>query len=208
MNEKVANGSANKLSNFEKNDDIIKLIINDKVNTITDKFVLTGESGEGKSILERIGSETTITDVKYLNNLLEISNQPKFKENHTAFFKFIDNFKDQVAGSVALQPLDKSKDARLNQFKYTMYNRYIQGLEAGINSDQLLKATKGNKNFIGYDFYTFLPNANDVFLSIRDEIQKNTNVVVEEGLTLREQKEKELGRKLTIQEFRKLTKEQ
>ena len=207
MNEKVANGSANKLSNFEKNDDIIKLIINDKVNTITDKFVLTGESGEGKSILDRIGSETTITDVKYLNNLLEISNQPKFKENHTAFFKFIDNFKDQVAGSVALQPLDKSKDARLNQFKYTMYNRYIQGLEAGINSDQLLKATKGNKNFIGYDFYTFLPNANDVFLSIRDEIQKNTNVVVEEGLTLREQKEQELGRKLTIQEFRQLTKE-
>ena len=172
MNEKVADGSANKLSNFEKNDDIIKLIINDKVNTITDKFLLTGETGEGKSILERIGSETTINDVKYLNNLLEISTQPEFKENHTAFFKFIDNFKDQVAGSVALQPLDKSKDARLNQFKYTMYNRYILGLEAGLPSDQLLKATKGNKNFIGYDFYTFLPNANDVFVSIRDEIQK------------------------------------
>jgi len=207
MNEKVADGSANKLSNFEKNDDIIKLIINDKVNTITDKFLLTGETGEGKSILERIGSETTINDVKYLNNLLEISTQPKFKENHTAFFKFIDNFKDQVAGSVALQPLDKSKDARLNQFKYTMYNRYILGLEAGLPSDQLLKATKGNKNFIGYDFYTFLPNANDVFVSIRDEIQKNTKVVIEEGLTLREQKEQELGRKLTIQEFRELTKE-
>ena len=207
MNEKVADGSANKLSNFEKNDDIIKLIINDKVNTITDKFLLTGETGEGKSILERIGSETTINDVKYLNNLLEISTQPKFKENHTAFFKFIDNFKDQVAGSVALQPLDKSKDARLNQFKYTMYNRYILGLEAGLPSDQLLKATKGNKNFIGYDFYTFLPNANDVFVSIRDEIQKNTKVVIEEGLTLRQQKEQELGRKLTIQEFRELTEE-
>ena len=207
MNEKVADGSANKLSNFEKNDDIIKLIINDKVNTITDKFLLTGETGEGKSILERIGSETTINDVKYLNNLLEISTQPEFKENHTAFFKFIDNFKDQVAGSVALQPLDKSKDARLNQFKYTMYNRYILGLEVGLPSDQLLKATKGNKNFIGYDFYTFLPNANDVFKSIRDEMQKNTKVVIEEGLTLREQKEQELGRKLTIQEFRELTKE-
>ena len=207
MNEKVADGSANKLSNFEKNDDIIKLIINDKVNTITDKFLLTGETGEGKSILERIGSETTINDVKYLNNLLEISTQPEFKENHTAFFKFIDNFKDQVAGSVALQPLDKSKDARLNQFKYTMYNRYILGLEAGLPSDQLLKATKGNKNFIGYDFYTFLPNANDVFVSIRDEIQKNTKVVIEEGLTLRQKKEQELGRKLTIQEFRELTKE-
>jgi len=208
MNQKIADGSANKLSNFEKNDDIIKLIINNKVNTITDKFLLTGENGDGKSILERIGSETTITDVKYLNNLLEISTQPKFKENHTAFFKFIDNFKDQVAGSVALQPLDKSKDARLNQFKYTMYNRYIQGLEAGINSDQLLKATKGNKNFIGYDFYTFLPNANDVFKSIRDEIQTNTNVVVEEGLTLRQQKEKELGKKITAQEYLNLTKEQ
>ena len=218
VNEKVADGSANKLSNFEKNDDIVKFIINDKINTITDKFLLTGETGEGKSILERVGQDVNIADVKYLNNLLGISNEPNFKQNHTEFFKFIDNFKDQVAGSVALQPLDPDKDARLNKFKYVMYNRYIDGLERGINSDELLKATKGNKNFIGYDFYTFLPDVNDVFKGISNELKKNINnlpgYLIEQDdtpeiplISLKKEKEKELGRKLTIQEFRELIKE-
>ena len=213
MNEKVADGSANKLSNFEKNDDIIKLIINDKVNTITDKFLLTGETGEGKSILDRIGQDVNLADVKYLNNLLGISNETNFKENHTEFFKFIDNFKDQVAGSVALQFLDPDKDARLNKFKYVMYNRYIDGLQKGINSDELLKATKGNKNFIGYDFYTFLPDVNDVFKGILNEVKKNINNLPQDDTpeipleSLKKEKEKELGRKLTIKEFRELIKE-
>ena len=213
MNEKVADGSANKLSNFEKNDDIIKLIINDKVNTITDKFLLTGETGEGKSILDRIGQDVNLADVKYLNNLLGISNETNFKENHTEFFKFIDNFKDQVAGSVALQSLDPDKDARLNKFKYVMYNRYIDGLQKGINSDELLKATKGNKNFIGYDFYTFLPDVNDVFKGILNEVKKNINNLPQDDTpeipleSLKKEKEKELGRKLTIKEFRELIKE-
>ncbi len=213
MNEKVADGSANKLSNFEKNDDIIKLIINDKVNTITDKFLLTGETGEGKSILDRIGQDVNLADVKYLNNLLGISNETNFKENHTEFFKFIDNFKDQVAGSVALQSLDPDKDARLNKFKYVMYNRYIDGLQKGINSDELLKATKGNKNFIGYDFYTFLPDVNDVFKGILNEVKKNINDLPQDDTpeipleSLKKEKEKELGRKLTIKEFRELIKE-
>ena len=214
VNEKVADGSANKLSNFDKNDDIVKFIINDKINTITDKFLLTGETGEGKSILERIGQDVNIADVKYLNNLLGISNEPNFKQNHTEFFKFIDNFKDQVAGSVALQPLDPDKDARLNKFKYVMYNRYIDGLERNINSDELLKATKGNKNFIGYDFYTFLPDVNDVFKGISNELKKNINNLIEQDdtpeipfISLKREKEKELGRKLTIQEFRELIKE-
>ena len=213
MNEKVADGSANKLSNFEKNDDIIKLIINDKVNTIQDKFLLTGETGEGKSILDRIGQDVNLADVKYLNNLLGISNETNFKENHTEFFKFIDNFKDQVAGSVALQSLDPDKDARLNKFKYVMYNRYIDGLQKGINSDELLKATKGNKNFIGYDFYTFLPDVNDVFKGILNEVKKNINNLPQDDTpeipleSLKKEKEKELGRKLTIKEFRELIKE-
>lgn len=213
MNEKVADGSANKLSNFEKNDDIIKLIINDKVNTITDKFLLTGETGEGKSILDRIGQDVNLADVKYLNNLLGISNETNFKENHTEFFKFIDNFKDQVAGSVALQSLDPDKDARLNKFKYVMYNRYIDGLQKGINSDELLKATKGNKNFIGYDFYTFLPDVNDVFKGILNEVKKNINDLPQDDTpeipleSLKKEKEKELGRKLTIKEYRELIKE-
>jgi hypothetical protein len=104
-----------------------------------------------------------------------------------------------------------------------MYNRYIDGLEKGINSDELLKATKGNKNFIGYDFYTFLPNVNDVFKGILNEVKKNINntsinkygekILYEDDtpeiplMSLKKSKEKELGRKLTIKEFRELIKE-
>ena len=93
------------------------------------------------------------------------------KENHTESFKFIDQIlKDQVAGSVALQPSASDKVARLTKLHYLMYNRYIDALQKGINSDELLKATKGNKNFIAYDCYTFLPAVNDVFKGILNEV--------------------------------------
>ena len=94
-----------------------------------------------------------------------------------------------------------------------MYNRYIDGLQKGINSDELLKATKGNKNFIGYDFYTFLPDVNDVFKGILNEVKKNINDLPQDDTpeipleSLKKEKEKELGRKLTIKEFRELIKE-
>ena len=232
FNLKLGNGTANRISKFDSNDDIIKLIINDNVNTVYDKFTLIGET-EPKSIMDRVGTQLNVSDAKYLNNLLGISGDKDFKENHTKFFKFIDTFGLEVAGSSALKSLDPERDKRLNNFKYTMYARYIGGLKQGLTSDQLLKATKGNKNFIGYDFHTFIPNMNDVFKSINESIKNQSTVpsatvpsaieaatnaassvigttglsaidtFAEKKKTTKAEMEKELGRRITISDWNK-----
>ena len=207
FNSKVGNGTANTISNFDSNDDIIKLIVNDKVNNVYDKFTLAGET-TGLSIMERVGKQLNVNDVKFLNNLLSISNEEGFKENHTEFFKFIDMFSLEVAGSSALKDLDPERDNRLNKFKYAMYARYINGLQEGKTSSQLLKATKGNKDFIGYDFHTFVPNMNDVFISIRDNIVSNTDIKDIKNIKNKTKKqiEDELGRTITIEEYLEIIK--
>ena len=86
-----------------------------------------------------------------------------------------------------------------------MYIRYMNGLNKGLNPDEMLTAARGNKNFIGYDVSTFLPKMNDVFQDIRNNFNVNTNTVTDLK-TLRLQKEKELGRKLTIEEILELKK--
>jgi len=204
FNEKVGNGTVNNFSKFDQNDDIIKFIINDEINTVYDKFTLLGETTP-KSIMERAGESLNINDIKFLNNLLLKSNEEGFKENHTKFFNFLNLFSLEVAGSSALKSFDSNRDKRLNDFKYTMYIRYMNGLNQGLNPNEMLKATKGNKNFIGYDINKFLPNMNDVFKDIRDNL--NVNINTKNDLkNLRLKKEEELGRKLTIQEILDLNK--
>lgn len=204
FNEKVGNGTVNNFSKFDQNDDIIQFIINDEINTVYDKFTLLGETTP-KSIMERAGESLNINDIKFLNNLLLKSNEEGFKENHTKFFNFLNLFSLEVAGSSALKSFDPNRDKRLNDFKYTMYIRYMNGLNQGLNPNEMLKATKGNKNFIGYDINKFLPNMNDVFKDIRDNL--NVTINTKNDLkNLRLKKEEELGRKLTIQEILDLNK--
>lgn len=204
FNEKVGNGTVNNFSKFDQNDDIIQFIINDEINTVYDKFTLLGETTP-KSIMERAGESLNINDIKFLNNLLLKSNEQGFKENHTKFFNFLNLFSLEVAGSSALKSFDPNRDKRLNDFKYTMYIRYMNGLNQGLNPNEMLKATKGNKNFIGYDINKFLPNMNDVFKDIRDNL--NVTINTKNDLkNLRLKKEEELGRKLTIQEILDLNK--
>ena len=207
FNTKLSGGQANKISKFENNDDIIKLIINDKVNTVYDKFTLMGET-TSSSIMERVGKQLNVKDVKFLNNLLSISQDDGFKENHTEFFKFIDMFSLEVSGSVALKDLDPKRDDRLNVFKYTMYARYINGLQNGKTPTKLLKAAKGNKDFIGYDFHTFLPSMDDVFKSIKDNISANEDIqqILDAKIKTRKQIEEELGRPISIEEYTKIIK--
>ena len=204
FNQKVGDGTVNNFSKFDQNDDIIKFIINDEINTVYDPFTLLGETNP-KSIMERAGESLNVSDIKFLNSLLLKSNEEGFKENHTKFFKFIDLFSLEVAGSSALKSFDPNRDTRLNNFKYTMYIRYMNGLNKGLNPDEMLTAARGNKNFIGYDVSTFLPKMNDVFKDIRNNFNVNTNTVTDLK-TLRLQKEKELGRKLTIEEILELKK--
>lgn len=204
FNSKVGDGTVNNFSKFDQNDDIIKFIINDEINTVYDSFTLLGET-KPKSIMERAGESLNVSDIKFLNSLLLKSNEEGFKENHTKFFNFIDLFSLEVAGSSALKSFDPNRDNRLNNFKYTMYIRYMNGLNKGLNSDEMLTAARGNKNFIGYDVSTFLPKMNDVFQDIRNNFDVNKNTVTDLK-TLRLQKEKELGRKLTIEEILELKK--
>ena len=204
FNQKVGDGIVNNFSKFDQNDDIIKFIINDEINTVYDSFTLLGET-KPKSIMERAGESLNVSDIKFLNSLLLKSNEEGFKENHTKFFNFIDLFSLEVAGSSALKSFDPNRDTRLNNFKYTMYIRYMNGLNKGLNPDEMLTAARGNKNFIGYDVSTFLPKMNDVFQDIRNNFNVNTNTVTDLK-TLRLQKEKELGRKLTIEEILELKK--
>ena len=205
---KVSEGSANQVSNFDKNDDIIKLIINDEINSVYDKFTLPGET-ESLSVMDRVSKQINVADVKYLNTLFEISGEEGFKENHTKFFKFIDMFGLEVAGSSALKSLDTQRDKRLNNFKYAMYNRYITGLQEGHTADELLKPTKGNKKFIGYDFHTHIPNMNDVFKDITESIKKGTEdqpEIPKQKKKTKKELEDELGRTITISEYKELTK--
>ena len=204
FNQKVGDGTVNNFSKFDENDDIIKFIINDEINTVYDKFTLLGETTP-KSIMERAGESLNVSDIKFLNSLLLKSNEEGFKENHTKFFNFLNVFSLEVAGSSALKSFDPNRDNRLNNFKYTMYIRYMNGLSQGLKPDEMLTATRGNKNFIGYDVSKFLPNMNDVFKDIRNNLNVNTNTT-NDLKTLRLQKEKELGRKLTIEEILELKK--
>tara|TARA_R100000541_G_scaffold58582_1_gene70004 strand:+ start:502 stop:2262 length:1761 start_codon:yes stop_codon:yes gene_type:complete len=204
FNQKVGDGTVNNFSKFDQNDDIIKFIINDEIDTVYDSFTLLGET-KPKSIMERVGESLNVSDIKFLNSLLLKSNEEGFKENHTKFFNFIDLFSLEVAGSSALKSFDPNRDNRLNNFKYTMYIRYMNGLNKGLNPDEMLTAARGNKNFIGYDVSTFLPKMNDVFQDIRNNFDVNKNTVTDLK-TLRLQKEKELGRKLTIEEILELKK--
>ena len=169
LNNKHIDKKADKITSFDKNESIIRLIMNDSINTITEKFLLDGET-ESKSIVERVGESLNTKDLQYLNNLFVISDQENFKSNHNKFFEFLNTFKPKVSGSIALQDLDDTREERLSDFKYIMYNRYINGIQSGKTSEDLL--TVNSKDFIGRDINKFIPNADFVFKNIIKKIKK------------------------------------
>mgnify|MGYP007073186877 FL=1 len=169
LNEKYINKEADKITSFDKNESIIQLIMNDKINTVTDKFLLDGET-QSKSIVERVGETLNTKDLQYLNNLFVISDQEGFKDNHNKFFEFLTTFKTKVSGSIALQDLDDTRENRLSDFKYTMYNRYINGIQSGKTAEDLL--TINSKDFIGRDINKFIPNSDFIFKNIVRKIKK------------------------------------
>jgi len=169
LNEKYVNKQTDKITSFDKNESIIKMIIEDKINTITDKFLLDGET-TSKSIVERVGDSINTKDLQYLNNLFVISNEENFKFNHKKFFDFVNIFKYQISGPIALQDLDDSKEERLSNFKYIMYDRYIDGLKNGKTPDDLLDTT--SESFIGKDIKKFIPDSNFIFKNVIQKLKK------------------------------------
>jgi hypothetical protein len=172
LNEKVVNTKGISVSSFDTNSKIINLIINDEVNQVTDKFLLPGETGEAKSIVERYENGVNLKDLQFLSSIINSQNKnPETYSEMKTFFDFIDYYKMPIQGSPVLIGIDPGLDDRLNNFKYTMYQRYINGIENGIPAKTLTDPLK--KEFIGKDVLNFMPNANKIFKEIIDEIKKN-----------------------------------
>ena len=177
LNSKVISTEGKTLSSFDTNSDIINLIITDQINQVTDKFSLPGET-EPKSIVERYESGVNMQDLVFLSTMIDDQNKnPNTYKDMKTFFDFIDFYKMPVQGSPVLKNIDPGLDDRLNNFKYTMYKRYVDGIKKGIPPKTLTDATK--KEFIGKDVLNFMPNANLLFKEIVDQIKKNKGFVLE-----------------------------
>ena len=200
LNEKIVNTNGISASSFDGNSEIINLILNDDINLVTDKFVLPGESGEPKSIVERYESGVNLADLKFLSNILDTQNKnPEFKATLEPFFNFINDFKVPVEGSPALKFIDDGFDKRLNNFKYTMYQRFVTGIEQGMSAKTLVDPA--DKNFIGKDVLSFMPKANDVFADIIKKIK--TEKISDENTKPPQKSELEIKYgKLTFEEYK------
>lgn len=115
-------------------------------------------------------------DLVFLSTMIDNQNKnPETYSDMKTFFNFIDFYKMPVQGSPVLKDIDPGLDNRLNNFKYTMYKRYIDGIEKGIPPKTLTDPTK--KEFIGKDVLNFMPNANLLFKEIVDQIKKNKGFI-------------------------------
>ena len=200
LNEKVINSKGVSASSFDRNSEIINLILEDKINLVTDKFSLVGENTEPKSIVERYESGVNLPDLKFLSNILDTQNKnPDFKSTLEPFFEYINEYKVPIEGSPALKFIDDGFDKRLNTFKYTMYQRFISGIDKGIPAKTLINPSK--KEFIGKDVLSFMPNANNIFSDIIKKIRKE-NISNDIKPPQKQELEKLYG-KLTYDQYKK-----
>ena len=172
LNEKVINTKGKSISSFNTNSKIIDLIVNDEINQVSDPFLLPGETGEGKSIVQRYDNGVSLQDLKFLSSIIDSQNKnPETYSEMKTFFEFINYYKMPIMGSPVLENIDPGLDERLNNFKYTMYQRYINGIQNEIPAKTLTDPLK--KEFIGKDVLNFMPNANKIFKDMIDQIKKN-----------------------------------
>lgn len=174
LNTKIINDAQeNKIpqSNFDSNEGISQLITLDKINNISDKFVLSNET-QPKSIIERYGDETNLDDLKYYSNLLLQQNKnPKaFKKTFVPFHSFINETKNLISNEV-IKILDpKSYNNDLKKFKDDMYELYIQGINEGKSPLELLDYK--NKNYIGKNFIQYQTDKNKIFKNMMEDVKK------------------------------------
>jgi hypothetical protein len=183
LNTKIINNAEQNItfqSNFDSNNAISALISLDKINNISDKFILPGETN-AKSIIERYGEETDVDDLTYYSNILLQQNQnpQEFKKVFAPFHSFIDETKNLISTEV-IKILDpKSYNNDLKRFKNDMYSMYITGIEEGKSPLELLDYK--NKNFIGKDFMQYQTDKNKIFknmmenVDIKEEIKRLPN---------------------------------
>lgn len=174
LNTKIISNAEQKIavpSNFDSNNAISALIATDKINLISDRFILPGET-QPKSIIERYGEETDLDDLKYYADILKQQNEnPKqFKKTFAPFHSFIDETKNLISTEVIkiLDPTSYNND--LKRFRDDMYSLYIKGIGEGRSPLELLDYK--NRNFIGKDFIQYQSDKNKIFKNMMDNIEK------------------------------------
>ena len=147
LSTKVGQEEFNNVNEYYKNFEIQKKILSGEVKDHITKFTLPGET-EAKSITERVGEGISKAEFGfYLNYLLPNTNNPDFMNNNNKLFKLIETLQPSIEGESSLKYIDTTTDNRLNNFQSQMILRFNEGLQKGINADELLDKT--SKNYIG-----------------------------------------------------------
>ena len=178
LNTKIQDNNTNKIvamSDADLNRNIVGLIATDKINRVTDKFTLPGET-EALSIVERFNQGTDVDDIRFYANIIkEQSTNPKlFEKQFTPFYSFLDQTRNLIA-SDSVRLIDTvTYNKSLNVFKRDMYDRYQEGLAKGLKPIELIDPT--NKNYIAKDYLSYKVDKNEVFKEMMKKVKKNKNV--------------------------------
>ena len=178
LNTKIQDNNTNKkvaMSDADLNRNIIGLIATDKINRVTDKFTLPGET-EPRSIIERFNEGTDVDDIRFYANIIkdQSTNPSLFQKQFSPFYSFLEQTRNLIA-SDSVRLIDSvTYNKTLNVFKRDMYDRYQEGLAKGLKPIELIDPT--NKNYIGKDYLSYIVDKNEIFKSMMENVDKDNNV--------------------------------
>ena len=178
LNTKIQDNNTNKIvamSDADLNRSIVGLIATDKINRVTDKFTLPGET-EALSIVERFNQGTDVDDIRFYANIIkDQSTNPKlFEKQFSPFYSFLEQTRNLIA-SDSVRLIDTvTYNKSLNVFKRDMYDRYQEGIAKGLKPIELIDPT--NKNYIAKDYLSYTVDKNEIFKSMMDKVKKEKNI--------------------------------
>ena len=178
LNTKIQDNNTNKIvamSDADLNRNIVGLIATDKINRVTDKFTLPGET-EALSIVERFNQGTDVDDIRFYANIIkDQSTNPKlFEKQFSPFYSFLEQTRNLIA-SDSVRLIDTvTYNKSLNVFKRDMYDRYQEGIAKGLKPIELIDPT--NKNYIAKDYLSYTVDKNEIFKSMMDKVKKEKNI--------------------------------
>ena len=178
LNTKIQNNNTNKIvamSDADLNRNIIGLIARDKINRITDKFTLVGET-ESRSIVERFNEGTDVDDIRFYANIIkdQSTNPNLFQKKFSPFYSFLEQTRNLIASDSVRLIDNVTYNKTLNVFKRDMYDRYQEGLAKGLKPIELIDPT--NKNYIAKDYLSYTVDKNEIFNNMMKNIKKDNNV--------------------------------
>ena len=178
LNTKIQDNNTNKIvamSDADLNRNIIGLIARDKINRITDKFTLVGET-ESRSIVERFNEGTDVDDIRFYANIIkdQSTNPNLFQKKFSPFYSFLEQTRNLIASDSVRLIDNVTYNKTLNVFKRDMYDRYQEGLAKGLKPIELIDPT--NKNYIAKDYLSYTVDKNEIFNNMMKNIKKDNNV--------------------------------